>query len=57
MLWNLSEIKKYLFFATETWLTDIVNHTIAIIKSYGYKIHHCFCETIRGGGVAIIYKS
>lgn len=46
-----------LFFATETWLTDIVNHTTAIIKSYGYKIHHCFRDNIRGGGVAIIYKS
>ena len=49
--------KISLFFATETWLTDIVNHTTAIIKSYGYKIYHCFRDTIRGGGVAIIYTS
>lgn len=45
-----------IFFVTETWLTDIVNHTTAIIKTYGYKIHHCFRDLIRGGGVAIIYK-
>ena len=45
-----------IFFVTETWLTDIVNHTTAVIKSYGYKIHHCYRDSVRGGGVAIIYK-
>lgn len=45
-----------IFFVTETWLTDMVNHTTAVIKSYGYNIHHCYRDSIRGGGVAIIYK-
>ena len=44
------------FFATETWLTDLKNHTTATIKQYGYKIHHCFRDNMRGGGVAIIFK-
>ena len=45
-----------LFFVTETWLTDMYNHTTATIKSYGYQIHHCFRSNTGGGGVAIIFK-
>ena len=45
------------FFVTETWITDMNNHTTASIKSYGYLIHHCFRSNSAGGGVAIIYKA
>ena len=45
-----------LFFVTETWLTDMNNHTTASIKSYGFHIHHCFRHQNAGGGVAIIFK-
>ena len=45
-----------LFFVTETWLTDMNNHTTASIKSYGFQMHHCFRQNNAGGGVAIIFK-
>ena len=41
------------FFITETWLTDMNNHTTATIKSYGFNIVHCFRSGGAGGGVAI----
>ena len=44
------------FFVTETWLTDLNNHTTAIIKSHGFDIRHHFRSSGSGGGVAIIYK-
>ena len=45
------------FFVTETWITEINNHTTATVKSFGYSIHHCFRSNTMGGGVAIIFKS
>ena len=45
-----------LFFVTETWLTDATNNTTAAIKSFGFKIYHCFRDFSQGGGVAIIYR-
>ena len=45
-----------LFFVTETWLTDLKNHTTTIIKSYGFDIKHHFRSSGNGGGVAIIYR-
>ena len=45
-----------LFFVSETWLTDMNNHTTAIIKSYGFEMKHHFRSSQYGGGVAIIYK-
>ena len=45
-----------LFFVTETWLTDLNNHTTAVIKSYGFDIRHHFRSAGNGGGVAIIFK-
>ena len=44
------------FFVTETWLTDLNNHTTSIIKSYGFDIKHHFRSSGNGGGVAIIFK-
>ena len=45
-----------LFFVQETWLTDVNNHSTALIKSHGYKIHHYHRQDQSGGGVAIIYR-
>ena len=45
-----------LFFVSETWLTDMNNHTTAIIKSYSFEIKYHFRSSQYGGGVAIIYK-
>ena len=45
------------FFVTETWLSEMHNHTTATVKSYGYKIYHCYRDNFQcGGGVAIIYR-
>ena len=38
------------------WLTDLNNHTTAIIKAYGFEIRHHFRSSGNGGGVAIIYR-
>ena len=46
-----------LFFVSETWLTDMNNHTTAIIKSYGFEMKHHLRSSQYGGGVAIIYKT
>ena len=45
-----------LLFVQETWLTDMNNHTTALIKSHGFKIHHYHRRDQSGGGVAIIYR-
>ena len=47
----------FILFVTETWLTDQNNHTTALIKEHGYKIHHFFRKEKLGGGVGVIYKS
>ena len=70
LCWNVrsinnktNEIKDYvlnnfikLYFVSETWLTDMNNHTTAIIKCYGFEIKHHFRSSQYGGGVAIIHK-
>ena len=45
-----------LLFIQETWLTDANNHTTAVIKSHGFKVHHAHRAEKAGGGVAIIYR-
>ena len=45
-----------LFFVQETWLTEMNNHTTAIIKAHGFDIHHCYRQQSVGGGVALIFK-
>lgn len=41
---------------TESWLTEVENHTTFRIKSYGYLVSHTHRTTGIGGGVCIIYK-
>ena len=43
-------------FVQETWLTDLNNHTTAIIKAHGYKIHDIHRPNSIGGGVALLFK-
>ena len=50
-------IDSPIVFIQETWLTDSKNHTTAIIKNHGYKIHHTHRPNSNGGGVAILFKS
>ena len=45
-----------LLFVQETWLTNLNNHSTALVKSHGFKLHHFHRQNQIGGGVAIIYK-
>ena len=52
----LTEWNTDIAFLSETWLTDKSNATTATIKSHGFKIEHCFRDSSRGGGAAIVFK-
>ena len=54
---NLSDKNIDIAAFCETWLTDINTPTTAIIKSFGYKIHHDFRKGKKGGGTALVYNS
>ena len=53
---NLSDKNIDIAAFCETWLADMNNPTTAIIKSFGYKIHHNFRTDKKGGGTALVYK-
>ena len=53
---NLSDKNIDIAAICETWLADMNNPTTAVIKSFGYKIHHSFRKDKKGGGTALVYN-
>ena len=53
---NISDKKIDIAAFCETWLADMNNPTTAVIKSFGYKIHHSFRKDKKGGGTALVYN-
>ena len=54
---NLSDKNIDIAAFCETWFADMNNPTTAVIKSFGYKIHHNFRKDKKGGGTALVYNS